>query len=169
MRNSSNSFLFSGNDTVRAVNEASGTFMQYICKELEVIGMRSSYRHVMKPLMEQDGMTQLELVNLTNLKAPTISITLRNMEREGIVRREKNDMDRRETHVYITDLGREMYRKMLEAFDNAEKIMLSAVTEKEQKSAKKILDKMTAALKAELDSAEAAAAAEAAAEAEEQK
>ena len=52
-------------------------------------------------------MTQLELVNLTQLKAPTISITLRNMEREGIVRREKNDVDRRETHVYITEKGSE--------------------------------------------------------------
>ena len=120
MKNSNNNtYMFKGNETIKSVNDASFMFGKYVCRELEAIGMRSSYRHVMKPLMEQDGMTQLELVNLTQLKAPTISITLRNMEREGIVRREKNDVDRRETHVYITEKGREMHAKILEAFDRA--------------------------------------------------
>jgi|GEM_PF-121917 len=103
-----------------------------------------------KPLMEQDGMTQLELVNLTQLKAPTISITLRNMEREGIVRREKNDVDRRETHVYITEKGREMHAKILEAFDRAEQLMLKDISEKEQATARKILAKMTENLRREV-------------------
>ena len=85
MKNSNNNtYMFKGNETIKSVNDASFMFGKYVCRELEAIGMRSSYRHVMKPLMEQDGMTQLELVNLTQLKAPTISITLRNMEREGI-------------------------------------------------------------------------------------
>ena len=100
MKNSNNNtYMFKGNETIKSVNDASFMFGKYVCRELEAIGMRSSYRHVMKPLMEQDGMTQLELVNLTQLKAPTISITLRNMEREGIVRREKNFRPRRAAHA----------------------------------------------------------------------
>ena len=143
MKNSNNNtYMFKGNETIKSVNDASFMFGKYVCRELEAIGMRSSYRHVMKPLMEQDGMTQLELVNLTQLKAPTISITLRNMEREGIVRRE--------THVYITEKGREMHAKILEAFDRAEQLMLKDISEKEQATARKILAKMTENLRKEI-------------------
>lgn len=145
-----NTFMFKGNDTIGAVNDASYLFGQYVCAGLEKIGMRSSYRHVMRPLMENESLTQLELVKITNLKAPTISITLRNMERDGIVRREKNDADRRETHVYITDKGREMHAKVLEVLENAEKVMLDGLTPKEQKAAKTVLDKMSNNLRAEL-------------------
>jgi len=102
----------------------------------------------MKPLMENDSLTQLELVKITELKAPTISITLRNMEREGIVRREKNDNDRRETHVFITDKGRKMYAKVLMALENAEKTMLNGISDKELKSLRSTLDKMSANLRA---------------------
>lgn len=72
------------------------------------------------------------------------------MEREGIVRREKNDIDRRETHVYITEKGREMHKKILEAFDRAEQVMLQDVSEKEMATARKILAKMTENLRKEL-------------------
>ncbi|MBQ8171310.1 MAG: MarR family transcriptional regulator [Oscillospiraceae bacterium] len=148
MKNSNNNtYMFKGNETLRCVNDASFLFGRFVANELQDIGMRASYRHVMKPLMEQDGLTQLELVNITKLKAPTISITLRNMEREGIVRREKNDNDRRETHVFITDKGREMHAKVLEAFDKAEKTMLSGISAKELESIGKIMEKMTENLK----------------------
>lgn len=137
------------NEFIASVNEASYLYAEFICKELERVGMRYSYRHIMKPLMENDSLTQLQLVNITGLKAPTISITLRNMEREGIVRREKNDTDRRETHVFITDKGKKMYAKVLTILDKAEKTMLKGLTEKELKSMRTVLNKMSANLKTE--------------------
>ncbi len=151
MKNSNNNtYMFKGNETIRSVNDASFLFGRFVGKKLDEIGMRASYRHVMKPLMENNGLTQLELVNITKLKAPTISITLRNMERDGIVRREKNDNDRRETHVFITDKGREMHAKILEAFNDAEKIMLSGISENELKTLGDILAKMENNLNKEL-------------------
>ena len=57
-----NSFVFRGSDSIKSVNEASYLFGRFVCEELEKIGMRSSYRHVMQPLMENDSLTQLELV-----------------------------------------------------------------------------------------------------------
>lgn len=137
------------NEFIASVNEASYLYAEFVCEELERVGMRYSYRHIMKPLMENDSLTQLQLVNITGLKAPTISITLRNMEREGIVRREKNDSDRRETHVFITDEGKKMYAKVLAVLDKAEKTMLKGLTEKELKAMRTALNKMSANLKTE--------------------
>lgn len=145
-----NSLMVQENESIKSVNEASYLFGAYVCRELERIGMRYSYRHVMKPLMENESLTQLELVKITELKAPTISITLRNMEREGIVRREKNDNDRRETHVYLTEKGKKMYAKVLAALDKAEKAMLKGLTDKELKALRSTLDKMSANLRAEI-------------------
>lgn len=145
-----NSLMIRGNDFITAVNEASYLYGVYVCQELERIGMRYSYRHIMKPLMENESLTQLELVKITGLKAPTISITLRNMERDGIVRREKNDTDRRETHVYITDKGKKMYAKVLAALDKAEKMMLKGLSDKELSAMRTALDKMCANLNAEI-------------------
>lgn len=145
-----NTLMVQGNDSIASVNEASYLFGAYVCRELERIGMRYSYRHVMKPLMENDSMTQLELVKITNLKAPTISITLRNMEREGIVRREKNDNDRRETHVFITEKGKKMYAKVLTALEKAEKAMLKGVSEDELSALRSTLEKMSDNLRSEM-------------------
>ncbi len=144
-----NSLMVRENAFINAVNEASYLFGVYVCEELERIGMRYSYRNIMKPLMENESLTQLELVKITSLKAPTISITLRNMERDGIVRREKNDNDRRETHVFITDKGKKMYTKVLAVLDKAEKTMLKGLSEKELMAMRTTLEKMSANLKIE--------------------
>ncbi len=150
MRQFNGTLIAGGSDAVKSVSETYEMFGRYVSKELKEIGMRASYRHVMNPLMENESLTQLQLVNMTGLKAPTISITLRNMEREGIVRREKNDSDRRETHVYITDKGREMYAKIVETLEKAEKLMLEGLTDRELKSVRTVLGKMSANLGAEL-------------------
>lgn len=149
MKTANNTLLVRENAYINAVNEVSYLFGVYVCEELERIGMRYSYRNIMKPLMENESLTQLELVKITNLKAPTISITLRNMERDGIVRREKNDNDRRETHVFITDKGKKMYAKVLTVLDKAEKTMIDGLSEKELKAMSAALEKMSANLKTE--------------------
>lgn len=145
-----NSLMINENASISAINEASYLFGAYVCNELEKIGMRYSYRHVLKPLMENESLTQLELVKITNLKAPTISITLRNMEREGIVSRSKNETDRRETHVSITDKGKKMYKKVLDVLAKAENKMLEGMTEKELKAMRTALGKMSDNLRGEL-------------------
>lgn len=151
MRKVNTVFSFNGNETVKSVNEAVCCLNNYIACELEKIGLRASYRHLMKPLIDNESLTQLELVKITGLKAPTISITLRNMERDGIVRREKNDSDRRETHVFITNSGRDMYKKYLAALTKAEELMLKGISTKELDAAREVAEKMSANLRAELE------------------
>ena len=131
-----------GSESLSDVNDVSYLFGAYVSRELEKIGMRYSYRHVLKPLMENASLTQLELVNITKLKAPTISITLRNMERDGLVSRRKDDHDRRETHVTITDKGKKLYKKVLDVLAKAEKVILNDLSDRELKSLHNIMNKM---------------------------
>ena len=137
-----NTLMINENVFISALNDASYLYAEYVCREMEKVGMRYSYRHVLKPLIENDSLTQLELVNITKLKAPTISITLRNMEREGIVSRRKSDNDRRETHVAITEKGRKMYKKVLDVLAKAEKLTLKGLDEDELSTLLDIMDKV---------------------------
>ena len=141
-----NNVINNGSDRIGNINNVGSLFNSELLK----FGMRSSYMHMMQPLMESESLTQLQLVELTGLKAPTISITLRNMEREGIVARVKNDSDRRETHVSLTDKGKDMYGKILETLGKAEEIMLKGVSDKELKAARAAADKMSANLLSEM-------------------
>ncbi len=125
---------------IESVNQASFLFASAVYREMDKIGIRPSYRNIMQSLCDNESLTQLELVKITNLKAPTISITLRCMERDGIVSRVKNDIDRRETHVTITDKGRKMYQKMLVSIEKIQKKMTNGLTDKE-------LEQMSSALK----------------------
>ena len=145
-----NNVINNGSDRIGNINHVGSLFIRYVNSELLKFGMRSSYMHMMQPLMESESLTQLQLVELTGLKAPTISITLRNMEREGIVARVKNDSDRRETHVSLTDKGKDMYGKILETLGKAEEIMLKGVSDKELKAARAAADKMSANLLSEM-------------------
>lgn len=143
-----NSLMIRGNDFIASVNEASYLYGEFIRMELESIGMKLSYRHILHPLMVHESLTQLELVKITGLKAPTISISLRNMEENGIVRREKKDgSDRRQTHVFITDKGKKMYSRALEVLDKAERTMLKGLSDKELNAMREVLNKMIANFK----------------------
>lgn len=143
MKASNNNFISrDGSRFVESLNEVSYLYGELVCRDMEKIGMRYSYRHILKPLMENKTLTQLELVNLTGQKAPTVSITLRNMENDGIVRREKNSTDRRETHVYITDKGKKMYKKVLSALEKADKAILNGISESDLESLITVLEKM---------------------------
>ena len=144
-----NSVINNGSDRIGNINNVGSLFLRYVSSELLKVGMRSSYMHMMQPLMDSESLTQLQLVELTGLKAPTISITLRNMEREGIEARVKNDSDRRETHVSLTDKGKDMYEKILETLGKAEEIMLKGISDKELKAARVAADKMSANLLSE--------------------
>ena len=143
MRTSNNNFIVhEGNRTLQIFNEASFLYGEFIGAEMERIGMRYSYRYVLNPLMENESLTQLELVRITGQKPPTISITLRNMEREGIVERAKNGGDKRETHVSLTEKGKKMYAKVLASLEKMEKVVLKGISEKELNAMSSTVEKM---------------------------
>ncbi len=146
-----NQLLVKSDPSIESVNRVSFLFASAVYKEMDKIGIRPSYRNIMSSLCENESLTQLELVKITNLKAPTISITLRSMERDGIVSRVKNDIDRRETHVAITDKGRKIYQKMLVSIEKIQKKMTNGLTDKEAEQISAILKKMADNLDTDAD------------------
>lgn len=71
-----------------------------------------TYRPILRVLRHHNGCTQLDIVKYTLLKAPTISLTLRNMEQDGLIERIVSQEDKRNMNIYITEKGNEANEKI---------------------------------------------------------
>lgn len=98
------------------VNEISRLFFARM-RATDTIGgvmTQDSARLLMRVLSHGDGCSQLQLVKQTHLKAPTVSVTLKRMEEEGLVRREQDVGDLRAVKVYLTESGKAHNRAVWE-------------------------------------------------------
>lgn len=89
------------------IKEISNLYTLRVRIEAENLGIKNAYRTILSQLYVKDGGTQLSLAEKTGMKAPTISITLRKMEKDGLVDRVVDEKDLRKTHVYLTEKGRQ--------------------------------------------------------------
>lgn len=104
--------------------------------------MQRSCRLIMMELAFRDNVTQLELVHATHLKAPTISVSLQKMERDGIVLRKQDPDDLRATRVFLTDKGRNMHNHIISKIHENDTLAESALTEEELKTLTALLLKV---------------------------
>lgn len=109
-----------------------------------------SARIMLMHLARNEGATQSELVKVTRMKAPTISVALRNMENEGLVTRVADGDDQRVTHVYITEKGRRVDEENLSRLLGAAEVMMKDVSEEEASAMMATLFKMRENLAKEL-------------------
>jgi DNA-binding MarR family transcriptional regulator len=107
--------------------------LRYRAREgVEDVMAQHSARLVMSHLATKGALSQLELVNLTRLKAPTVSVLLRQMEKEGYVARTPSDKDRRVMLVTLTERGREFDRERLARISLNDKTAMQGFTKEEE-------------------------------------
>jgi DNA-binding MarR family transcriptional regulator len=112
-------------------NEIARMYKLRVRIEAENLGVKNAYRALLSTLYVKDGGTQLSLAEKTGMKAPTISITLRKMEKEGLVRRVVDENDLRKTHVYLSDKGRETTERLNEGINGINNIFVEGMSDEE--------------------------------------
>ena len=132
--------------TMMLLNDVSKLFHDKLRGFSEQIGIPDGFRHILFILSKADGKTQYEISQMTHLKAPTVSVALQKMESEGYVSRFTDEIDQRQSRVYITDKGREVHEKMRHNLIKSEEIALSALTDEDEALLRKVLLKMRANL-----------------------
>jgi DNA-binding MarR family transcriptional regulator len=116
------------------ITEIAKLFHDKMNHNSETLGFKNGYRQILRHLARKDGVTQIDLVRATHLKAPTISVTLKKMEEEELVRRVTDEKDQRQTHVYLTEKGREMERALFGKLLETDDILLRDVSEEEKEA-----------------------------------
>lgn len=106
-------------------------FRNKIKQEMEKRNYNHTYFKIFLLLSCQGSASQLDIVKFTHLSAPTISITLRNMELEGYITKEVDPLDQRSVIVRLTELGYKTDLEIRKIFTNEENKLKSIFNEEE--------------------------------------
>lgn len=137
--------------TLMKLLDISKLFKDYMRKESDKIGLKCAYRPILFHLIMNEGLTQAEIAEKTLLKAPTVSLTLQKMEYEGLIVRKTDEEDQRQTRVYSTEKGLEIFRLSQTIAHNFEQKLLSNLTEEERSDADGIIDKILRIVQEEVE------------------
>lgn len=122
--------------------DISKKFRDVMREKSESIGLVDSYRPILCVLKKHDGCTQQDICKYTQLKAPTISLTLQKMESNGLIRRDVDQDDKRNIRIYITDKVLGMQKEIDRMLKETDNEFFKGLSEEEVKEGKEILLKI---------------------------
>ena len=76
-------------------------------------GLTSGFWYFLRALWQENGATQKRLAQLNNVTEPTAVAVLGAMERLGVIRRERNAVDRRKVNVFLTDRADDLKAELM--------------------------------------------------------
>lgn len=123
------------------ISHLSRNILRSTCDNDDVMSAHGT-RLVVSNLAVRDGITQLDLVNATHLRASTISVILKNLEDVGIVERRKDKNDLRVLRVYLTDKGKEIDKNNIARLKATDALALSGLDDNEKKELMRLLKKI---------------------------
>lgn len=98
---------------------------------------------ILRFIGEQEPISQNRLSELLGIRPQSLSETLKKLEQDGYIRRTKNEADKRETLVTLTDTGRQRQEEVQSARTEQVERFLSPLTEEEQRQLFTLLCKLT--------------------------
>ena len=113
------------------INEISKLFHDKLRRNSEELGFKSGYRQILRFLSHEDGVTQVDIARNSHFTAPTVSVTLKKMEDEGLISRKTDKNDTRRTRVFITEKGREWESKLFASAMDCEEILVRGFSAEE--------------------------------------
>ncbi|MFZ7092919.1 MarR family winged helix-turn-helix transcriptional regulator [Primorskyibacter sp. 2E233] len=104
-------------------------------------GLTAVQLRVLQIVAEKGHATPTEIATRMGVTQATISALIKKLEKLGVLERKRSEVDRRQTNLQITDLGREKvkgapdalqqrYVKQFEAMEDWEQSMMVAILEK---------------------------------------
>ena len=109
---------------------------------IEGVMSQHGARLVLSALAMSDGASQREIVGMTHLRPPTVSVILRKMQDEEIVELFKNPEDKRELRARLTQKGIEIDRNGLEKIRQTDALALEGLSEDERATLMTLLGKI---------------------------
>ena len=91
-----------------------GKLFDLVAKLSSPDGQKMSYtrRAIYRALERNEFLSQQELANFAHISAPAVSVEITEMEKEGLVVRERYENDRRIWRIYLTEQGKKRSREM---------------------------------------------------------
>lgn len=99
--------------------------------QLKQIGIHPGQLPIIKLLDFHDGLSQKEIAEKLFLSAPTVTMSIRRMEKANMVSRKQDEKDQRISRIYLTEEGRASAAKIAALQKENEKMLRQGFSEAE--------------------------------------
>ena len=109
-------------------------------------GVSAGKYFVLRMLAQQDGISQGEVWHRFDVDPSRITRLAKSLEKEGLVRRERDPKDNRVVRMYLTQEGRRMIDEFSDRHQRFERRVREAVSEEDLGELRRILGALTEAM-----------------------
>lgn len=96
------------------------TLQKNLLALLHDTGLTSGQPKILDYLHEHDGANQKEIAAACHMEAASLTAVLNGMENKNLIERRMLNGNRRSSHIFLTEKGKEMQKKVLDAFSHLE-------------------------------------------------
>jgi len=135
------------NNTVQSYfMKISHTYFSKCFSQMAEYGIHPGQMALLKLLYARNGLKQSEICKALNIKPSTAAVSVKRLEKSGLVERRPDEKDQRVSRVYITERTREAGLRVFELLMENEKMLLQGFNETEvcllKRFLQQILDNM---------------------------
>mgnify|MGYP001317934366 FL=1 len=128
---------------VRKTNIAVGNALR---RRLSKYGLTLGQYYIMRALWINEGQSQRALSEAVGTTEPTTASVLRMLEKNGLIRRTRNQQDRRTINIFLTEKGLEMKRELLLMAMGVNEIATRGLSQHDIEEIKRLMRAMSANL-----------------------
>ena len=104
--------------------------------------LNESARLVLFKISDNEGCTQQDIVRITQMKKPTVSVIVAKFEENGLIKKTVDEADRRAARITLTKKGKSTVSSLREFLTKEEQIAVDGLTVNECESLVKLLSKV---------------------------
>ena len=127
-------------------SQIDSTAARYFYTRLEHIGLTRGQPKMLRFLGKNDGCRQKDIADRFYLRAASVSGILDTLEKDGLIERRRNPRSRRETLVFLTELGKKKLSQVEKFYGELDDEVFDGFSEEEfgdlMDSLRQVLDAM---------------------------
>lgn len=116
------------------MNRIMGRYNAALQAEMAALGLTTPQMRSLAVLSTIDGILIRELSVYAVIQQSTLSRALDALDRDGLIRRETDEIDSRATRVFLTDAGREAYERLWPHMSRAYEAMFKGVDDGQKRA-----------------------------------
>lgn len=111
-------------------------------RALDANGLQRGRLPILEVIAQKDGCTQCEIAELLHVSPASIAVSMRRMERDGLICRMVDEDDQRCKRIRLTEHGKHTAQACRSAFDKLDSQTFHGFTQEEADTLGRLLDKM---------------------------
>lgn len=131
-------------DVVRKMMRVNLLHRSVVDKRFAELNIHRSQHLMLMYLMQNDGSpSQKEIASHFDVTPAAVAMSMKKMEKSGLIERKQAMMDNRVNIVTISQKGREIMDKSRQMFDEIDEVMFDGISDEEYEKLKSIFDRIT--------------------------